>query len=104
MLVSFVLTFALVSRDIRISFDFEAVWKSFTASIAMVVVVWLAQQVSYSRLLLPAYAMLGICAYLAGLRLLRGVHRADIELASQVLGKRYQMPVRMLSKILETRR
>jgi O-antigen/teichoic acid export membrane protein len=102
MVVSFVLTFAIASRDIRLSFDREALWKSFAAGIAMVIVVWLAQMVSYSRLLLPAYAMLGACTYLAGLRLLRAVHRVDVELASQVLGQRYQMPVRALSKILET--
>jgi O-antigen/teichoic acid export membrane protein len=104
MLVSFVLTLAIASREIKLSFDREALWKSFIAGIAMVVVVWLAQQVCYNRSLLPAYAMLGTCTYLAGLRLLRAVHRPDVELAGQVLGKRYEMPVRMFSKILETRR
>lgn len=54
-LVSFALTPAPVRRQIRLSFDLEAFWKSFGASMGMIIVVCLAQYVSYNRLLLPAY-------------------------------------------------
>lgn len=65
-----------------------------------VVVVWSVQYVWYSRLLLPAYALLGFFLYLAGLRVLRAVHSSDIQLAKQFLGKRYEQPINLLSKIL----
>jgi len=103
MLVSFALTLALVSRRMKLSFDLEAFWKSFAASIAMVMVVWLAQYVFYNGLLLPAYAILGGCTYLAGLRLLRAIHPADVQLAKQFLGRRYESLVNLLGMILQTR-
>ena len=103
MLVSFALTLALVRRCMRLSFDLEAFWKSFAASIAMVIVVWLAQYVSYNRLLLPAYAILGGGTYLAGLRLLRAIHSADVQLAKEFLGRRYESLVNLLGMILQTR-
>lgn len=62
----------------------------------------LTQHVVYSRLLLPAYVIIGGCTYLAGLRLLKAVHPADVELAKHFLGKRYEFPVNFLSKILQT--
>jgi O-antigen/teichoic acid export membrane protein len=100
MLVSFALTLALVRRHIRLSFDLEAVWKSFAASIAMTVIVWLTQYVFYKRLLLPAYIMVGAVAYLTGLRLLKAVRPADVQLAVQFLGKRYEPLVNLAGKIL----
>jgi O-antigen/teichoic acid export membrane protein len=104
MLVSFALTLVLVRHRIRLSFDLEAVWKSFAASAGMAIVVWLAQYAYYNRLMLPVYVLIGGCSYLAGLRLLRAVHRADVELVREFLGKRWEAPVKLLSKILETRK
>jgi O-antigen/teichoic acid export membrane protein len=101
MLTSFALTLALVRREIKLSFDLEAFWKSFAASIGMVIAVWLGQYVAYSRLLLPAYVMLGTFTYLVGLRLLKAIQPADVELAKQILGKRYEFYVNLLSKILQ---
>jgi O-antigen/teichoic acid export membrane protein len=102
MLVSFAVTLALVRREIRLTFDFEAFWKSFAASTAMVVVIWLSEYLLYDRLLLPAYVIVGAVTYLAGLRLLKAIHPADVQLTKQFLGARYQRPVNLLSKILQT--
>jgi O-antigen/teichoic acid export membrane protein len=100
MLASFALTLLLARRQIKLSLDLEAFWKSLAASTAMTIVVWLAQQFSYSRLLLPAYVVLGACTYVAGLRLLRAINTADVELAKQFCGKRYEVPLKVLSRIL----
>jgi len=102
MLTSFALTLALVRREIKLSFDLEAFWKSFAASIGMAIAVWVAQYAAYSRLLLPAYVMIGGCTYLAGLRLLKAIHPADVQLAKQFLGKRYEWPVNLLGKLLQS--
>jgi hypothetical protein len=71
-------------------------WKSFAASIAMAIMVWLTQYVFYNRLLLPAYVTVGDVTYLIGLRLLRAVR-----LAVQFFGKRYEPLVNLVGKILE---
>lgn len=102
MVVSFAFTLVLVRREIRLTFDLEAFWKSFAASTAMVVVIWLSEYLLYDRLLLPAYVIVGAVTYLAGLRLLKAIHPADVELTKQFLGARYQRPVNLLSKILQT--
>jgi O-antigen/teichoic acid export membrane protein len=102
MLVGFVLTLALVRREMRLSFDLEAFWKSLVAGAGMVIAVWLAQYVAYSRYFLPCYIMVGGLAYFAGLRLLRAIHPSDIQLVRQFLGKRYDPLVNLLSKLLET--
>jgi O-antigen/teichoic acid export membrane protein len=104
MLVSFALTLALVRRRIRLSFDLEAFWKSFVASIVMAVMVWLTQYVFYNRLLLPAYVIVGAVTYLVGLRLLKAVHPADAQLAVESLGKRYEPLVNLAGKILGIQR
>jgi O-antigen/teichoic acid export membrane protein len=100
MLVSFILTLVLVRRHISLSFDLEALWKSFVASTAMGIVVWLTQFVFYNRLLLPAYVIVGTVAYLIGLRLLRAVRAADLQLAVEILGKRYEPLVNTIGKVL----
>ena len=103
MTVLFVLTLTLVRRRIRLSFDLEAFWKSFVASIGMAIAVLLAQHVSYNRLLLPVYVILGACMYLAGLRLLKGIDSADVKLAKEFLGKRHEPLVNLLSKLLQAK-
>jgi hypothetical protein len=94
------LTLALVRRHIRLSFDLEALWKSFTASTAMAIIVWLTQYVFYDRLLLPAYIIVGTVTYLVGLRLLRALRTADFQLAVEFLGKRYEPLVNIVGRIL----
>ncbi len=100
MMVSFGLTLALARTRLRISIDREALWKSFAASLVMAGVVWLAQEFWYDKHLLPVYVVLGACAYLIGLRLLRAIRPSDIQLAKQSFGKRYWTPINILSKIL----
>ena len=100
MAVGFFLTLALTTRHIRLSFDHEAFWKSLVASLGMVIVVSLAQYAFYNRLLLPVYITLGACTYVAGLRLLRAIDTADLELANQFLGRRLQPIASLLRRIL----
>ena len=100
MSVDFALTIVVAKRQIRLSFDHEALWKSAAAGILMAVVVWFAQYVYYNRLMLPAYMLIGTIAYLSGLRLLKAIHPPDIDLAKQFLGRRYELPMNLLSKIL----
>jgi len=101
-LVGFALTLALVRREIRLSFDLEAFWKSLAAGAGMVIAVWLAHYAAYSRYLLLGYVMVGGLAYLAGLRLLRAIHPSDVQLVKQFLGKRYEPLINLLSKFLQT--
>jgi O-antigen/teichoic acid export membrane protein len=100
MLVSLILTLALVRRHISLSFDLDALWKSLAASTAMAIVVWLTQFVFYNRLLLPAYVIVGTVAYLIGLRLLRALRTTDFQLAVEILGKRYEPLVNILGRMM----
>jgi O-antigen/teichoic acid export membrane protein len=100
-LVAFALTLALVRREMRLSFDLEAFWKSLAAGAGMVIAVWLAQYAAYSRYLLLGYVLVGGLAYLVGLRLLRAIHPSDVQLVKQSLGKRYEPLVNLLSKLLQ---
>jgi len=100
MLVSFGLTLALVKRHIRLSFDLEALWKSFAASVAKAILVWLVQYVFYNRLLFPAYVMVGAVTYMIGLRLLRALRPADRQLAVVFLGKQYEPLVNLVWGVL----
>jgi hypothetical protein len=93
------LTLALVRRRFKLSFDLEAVWKSFAASTVMAIVVWFTQYVFYSRFLIPAYSVVGAITYLIGPRLLTAASPTDTQLAVQFLGKRYKPLVNLVRTI-----
>jgi len=60
----------------------------------------LVQVVFYSRILLPAYVLLGGIRYLTILRLLKGLREHDIELIHKYLGTKLGFVSKLLGAIL----
>jgi hypothetical protein len=66
----------------------------------MAAVLAFAQMLIYSRILLPAYMVLGAVVYLILLRMLKAVRRHDVELIERYLGPRLGFASRLLGTIL----
>jgi O-antigen/teichoic acid export membrane protein len=94
--------FVLLVLDRRkaMGLDVEAIWKSLVAGIVMSVVLFGAQMILYSRLLLPVYVVLGGITYLAVLRLLKTVRKDDLDLVSRYLGSRLGFARKLLAMMV----
>ncbi|MGP8128055.1 MAG: oligosaccharide flippase family protein [Candidatus Bathyarchaeia archaeon] len=100
MVASLALTIVVLRRKNAVSVDLETLWKTLVAGGVMAGVLVLVQMVVYSRILLPAYMVLGILVYLAALRLLKAVRAHDIELIHKYLGTRLSFVSKLLAAIL----
>ena len=80
--------------------DVEAIWKSLAAGVVMEAVLFGAQMILYSRLLLPVYVVLGGITYLVALRLLKIVRRDDVDLIARFLGPRLNFACKLLDAIV----
>lgn len=100
MVVSLGLTLAVLRRKNAIQIDFKTMWKSLVAGGVMAGVLVIAQMILYSRILLPAYVVLGGIVYLAVLRMLKAVQEHDIELIGKYLGSRLGFVSKVLGAIL----
>ena len=100
MVVSLGLTIVILRRDNAMLLDIEAIWKSVVAGAVMAAVLAFAQMLIYSRILLPAYMVLGAVVYLILLRMLKAVRRHDVELIERYLGPRLGFASRLLGTIL----
>jgi len=89
MLLSLVVTWYFVRRKITIKFDSQVVLKSLVAGGAMALVMEALQLFYYSRFLLPVYLAVGFLAYLLGMRALKAITMADIDLFRRILGPRF---------------
>jgi O-antigen/teichoic acid export membrane protein len=88
LLVTLLLTVYFLSKTVKVEIDKQALVKALIAASIMAVTVIVAQQFYYSKLLLPAYILIGAATYLTSLRLLKIITKKDILLLNQLLGKR----------------
>ncbi len=100
MVISVLLGIIVLKRKNAISIDLTTFWKTLAAGGMMAGVLVLVQMVFYSRILLPAYIILGGIIYLAALRLLKVVKEHDIELIHGYLGTRLGFVSKVLGAIL----
>jgi O-antigen/teichoic acid export membrane protein len=89
MVFSLVLTWYFLRRKILVRLDYGAIVKSVLASAVMALVMGTIQLLYYIRILLPVYLLIGLIVYLLGLRALKLITIADIELVRQILGQRF---------------
>jgi len=66
----------------------------------MALIVILAQNLQYSKYLLPVYVLVGAATYLTMLRILYAIKPADIELIKQYLGPRFDFATSLLERCL----
>jgi len=109
-ILTFLLTFYVVSRHVRLSFDKEALWKSSVASaflVAAIIVVDLARMFvspsSYQFLvirlhLLPVYVLVGGLAYFAALIMLKVFTKRDLEILEEYLPNRLRWVAAWLNR------
>jgi O-antigen/teichoic acid export membrane protein len=94
------LTMFVLKRMDAMGVDVEMTWKSLVAGAAMAGVLIAAQMLSYSRILLPVYALLGVIVYMLLLRALNAVRKHDIDLIERYLGPRLWSIARLSGIIL----
>jgi O-antigen/teichoic acid export membrane protein len=100
MLFSLVLTWYFVRHKISFKLDSQAILKSVLASGGMALAMEAFQLVYYSRFLLPAYVLVGLLVYILGMRALKAVGSADIDLLRHTLGPRFSAVCDLLSRIV----
>jgi len=86
--LTLLLTAYFLSKVIKIEIDKQAFIKALISSAVMAAVVSGVQQIYYSGFLLPAYVLIGTSIYLAGIKVLKVLSKADMELMEQILGER----------------
>jgi len=101
--VSLCLTIYALKRMRVLSLDLEMAWKSLAAGALMGGALIAIQAVAYSKILLPAYMVLGASIYLILLRVLRAVTAHDIQLIQKYFGARLGFLAAMLAEILVPR-
>ncbi len=100
MLLSLLLTWYFVRRKIVVKLDSQAILKSMVASGGMAVVMEVLQLFYYSRFLLPVYVAVGFLTYLLGMRALKVMTPADIDLIRRMLGPRFGRICDLVSRLV----
>jgi O-antigen/teichoic acid export membrane protein len=100
MLLSLLLTWYFLRRKIVVKLDSQAILKSIVASGGMALVMEALQLLNYSRFLLPVYLLVGLFAYLLGMRALKAMGTADVDLLRRMLGPRYGRICDFLSRLV----
>jgi len=93
------LTVIYLRRRLSIKFDKEAIWKSWTAAIIMLLAVGLIERVCFRRYLLLFYILVGGVVYVLALRILKAVNENDIQLIRTLAGPRAALIVNVIEKI-----
>jgi len=100
LIASFSLTTFVLRRQALVKFDKEAIWKSWSASVIMLLVVGLMEYAYFSQYLLLLYVFAGGVTYLIALRLLKAVNQKDINLLQSLIGERGAFISDTLEKVL----
>ena len=100
MLLSLGLTWYFVRRKITVKLDSHTILKSLLASGGMALVMEALQLFYYSRFLLPVYLAVGFLAYLLGMRALKAMGTADIDLLRRMLGPHFGRICDFLSRLV----
>jgi O-antigen/teichoic acid export membrane protein len=96
LLLTLLLTIHFLSKVVRVEVDKETFAKTFVSSAVMAAAVYLAQQVYYSKLLLPLYVLIGAAVYIAEIRAFKIMDRSDVHLLTQLIGERNAMLIARL--------
>ena len=88
LLLALILTIHFLSKIIDVEIDQETFIKSLISSVIMAVIVYLTQQICYSKFLLPLYVLIGAAAYLIEIRAFKVLNHSDINLLTQIIGER----------------
>jgi O-antigen/teichoic acid export membrane protein len=100
LVISLILSIFVLRRFLKVRFDMQAYRHAWVASLIMAAVVLVAQQLFYSKYLLPMYVAIGAAVFVAVLRLLHAVKPEDLELISDFLGPRMRLITEILRKLL----
>jgi stage V sporulation protein B len=100
MILGTTLAIFVIARKLDLDLDLDAMGKSLVAGVTMAVIVFAAESVAYNKFLLPVYVILGLAAYLGGLRLLKAIRQDDIRLVRSYLGGRFVFGINLVSRIL----
>lgn len=100
MLASLSLNIVVLKRKDALRIDAKTMWKSLVAGGVMAGVLVIAQMIIYSKILMPAYIVLGGIVYLLALRVLKAVQEHDIDLIRRYLGSRLDFVSKVLDMIL----
>ena len=87
-LLTFFLSLYFLSKNVKIEIDYDMGFKAIFASVAMALVVVVAQQVAYSKFFLPLYVALGGVTYITTIKVLRALNDEDFQLIQQVAGEK----------------
>ncbi|MBS7622724.1 polysaccharide biosynthesis protein [Candidatus Bathyarchaeota archaeon] len=77
-------------KVVKLRFDLEALWKSFTASLLMASAVYITGSAGVSWVNIPAGVLLGAAIYTVTLRLLGAVKREDVDVLRRILPSRFK--------------
>jgi len=88
MLLTLLLTIYFLSKIVKVEIEKETFIKTLSSSLIMAAIVFLVQQVYYSKFLLPLYVLIGVAAYLTEIRAFKILNSSDIQLLMQILGER----------------
>ena len=88
LLLTLLLNIYFLSKVVKVEIDKEAFIKALISSVIMAAAVYLAQQVYYSKFLLPIYVLLGAAIYAVEMRALKVLNQSDVQLLTQLLGER----------------
>lgn len=100
MIISLVLTIIFLRKRFSIQFDKEAIWKSWSAAIIMLVAVGLIEQIYSGRYQLPLYILVGGVVYVIALRILKAINESDMQLIQSLWGTRATWITNVIKKIL----
>jgi O-antigen/teichoic acid export membrane protein len=100
LVITTILTIAVLGQKKAMRLDVEAVWKSLVASALMASTIFGMQMIVYDKFLLPVYMLVGVIVYLIALRLLRAVRKDDVDLIEKYLGVRLGFGSRILRVIV----
>jgi O-antigen/teichoic acid export membrane protein len=103
LMFSLILSILVLRRFLKVSFDMRAYAKAWIASLVMAAIVLIAQQLYYSKYLLPVYIAIGGVVFVIVLRMLHAATPSDLELISDYLGPRMNFITRLLRKLLGVR-
>jgi len=88
MLLTLLLNVYFISKIVKVEIDKETLIKTLISAGIMATVVFFAQQLYYSKFLLPFYVIIGVAIYLAEIRAFKVLNESDFHLLAQVLGER----------------
>lgn len=86
--LSFLLTAYCVNKLVKIRLDWRTLTRTILSSAIMASIVFIIQQIIYSKDLMPLYILSGVIIYLISLRILNVLNDEDFQLIKQIAGEK----------------